>query len=185
MLNIVSSILAPQVATPTNSYESIATTTLSTTTASITFSSISSSYTHLQVRGIAKTSTAGTSVENMYIRLNGDTAANYALHYLMGSGAAASAGGAGSDTQMVGFNFIPQVGNTPFGTTVIDILDYANTNKYKTTRFLAGADLNGSGYVSLGSGLWMNTAAVTSITLLPGSGSFVQYSSFALYGIKG
>jgi hypothetical protein len=48
-----------------------------------------------------------------------------------------------------------------------------------------GFDANGSGYVSLGSGLWMNTAAVTSIKLSPYSGTFVQYTQFALYGIKG
>jgi hypothetical protein len=71
-----------------------------------------------------------------------------------------------------------------FAANVIDILDYANTNKYKTTRSFSGADNNGSGFVQFMSGLWMNTAAITSITILPNSDNFAQYSSFALYGIK-
>jgi hypothetical protein len=70
-----------------------------------------------------------------------------------------------------------------FGAGIVDILDYANTNKYKTLRALAGVDFNGSGRVGLTSGLWQSTSAINAITL-EGS-SFVQYSSFALYGIKG
>jgi hypothetical protein len=68
---------------------------------------------------------------------------------------------------------------------VIDILDYANVNKYTTIRVLGGADLNGSGAINLVSGLWMNTAAVTSFLISADSGNLAQYSSFALYGIKG
>jgi hypothetical protein len=74
-----------------------------------------------------------------------------------------------------------------FSGFVIDILDYANTNKYKTIRYLSGYDANGSGRVGLGSGSWRSTSAVTSITLqgLEYSSNYKQYSSFALYGIKG
>jgi hypothetical protein len=32
--------------------------------------------------------------------------------------------------------------------------------------------------------LWSDTAAITSITLTAASGSFVQHSSFYLYGVK-
>jgi len=183
--NIIAASLDIAAAVSTNSYESIATYNLATTTASVTFSSISSSYTHLQVRAIAKSSTTGTSVNDMWIRFNGDTGSNYAWHYLMGVGSTVLAGSGATQTKCLVPNPAPYVGNTPFGTIVMDVLDYGNTNKYKTARSLAGADLNGTGWVSLSSGLWMNTAAITSITLLPGADSFVQYSSFALYGIKG
>jgi len=71
-----------------------------------------------------------------------------------------------------------------FGTAVIDILDYANTNKYKTVRTLAGWDANGSGLVSFWSGSWRNTNATTTITLLPNLGNWAQYSQFALYGVN-
>ena len=73
-----------------------------------------------------------------------------------------------------------------FGAYVVDVLDYANTNKYKTVRTLGGKDLNGSGQEGLYSNLWKNTNAITDITLkVVGGSNFVQYSHFALYGIKG
>jgi hypothetical protein len=68
---------------------------------------------------------------------------------------------------------------------VIDILDYANTNKYKTTRTLGGFDANGSGEQGLFSGLWMSATAVTSIDLIATSGNWTTDTRFALYGIKG
>jgi len=52
-------------------------------------------------------------------------------------------------------------------------------------RGLAGQDRNGAGQISFNSGLWMNTAAVTTLTFTLQSGSFVTYSQLALYGIRG
>jgi hypothetical protein len=73
-----------------------------------------------------------------------------------------------------------------FAGYVIDILDYANTNKNKTIRSLAGSDANGSGTIWFGSIAWLSTSAITSLSFNIESGSnFTQYSSFALYGIKG
>ena len=72
-----------------------------------------------------------------------------------------------------------------YGVNVIDILDYANTNKYKTLRVLTGIDVNGSGgYVQLSSGLWQSSSAITSITLT-NSTNYTTATQFALYGIKG
>jgi hypothetical protein len=72
-----------------------------------------------------------------------------------------------------------------YGVGVIDLLDYTNTNKYKTKRAISGLDVNGSGGgIDIDSSLWMNTNAVTSIKLFPDVGSLVQYSTFALYGVN-
>jgi hypothetical protein len=76
-------------------------------------------------------------------------------------------------------------GASMFSGEVIDILDYANTNKYKTTRLINGRDQNGSGFIWFNSGLWQNTNAITSLTFTAQNGNYAQYSSFALYGIKG
>ena len=72
-----------------------------------------------------------------------------------------------------------------FGVGIIDILDYTNTNKFKTTRSFTGRDANGSGWVWFGSSLWKNSAAINTITIIPTIGTgFQQYTQFALYGIK-
>ena len=165
----------------TNNFSSIATVTVGSGGASsITFSSIPSTYTHLQIRGIYGQSYS-TSKE-ILMSFNGDNGTNYTTHQLYGSGSGAYAyGGTGITSTYVG-----QSGGTAnyFGTTIIDILDYANTNKNKTARMLWGFDMNGSGQIFLSSSLWSNTSAITSITLAQSSGNMAQYSSFALYGVK-
>jgi hypothetical protein len=170
---------------PANSYFQIGTTTVGAGgSATITFSSIPATYTHLQIRALCKSTIADSSVGSIFGQFNSDTGSNYARHYVNGSGSAAASSGSASITSMFfGTNINANVSNG-FASNVIDILDYANTNKYKTTRSLSGADSNGAGFVQFMSGLWMNTAAITSITILPVSDSFAQYSSFALYGIK-
>ena len=171
------------------SYESIATTTVGAGgSASISFSSIPSTYTHLQIRGIARM-TASQDRDSIKLTFNSDTGSNYARHSLWGSGSAASAFGAASEAFVILTDFAAATATASiFGTAVIDVLDYTNTNKYTTVRSLGGVDLNAAVtvYDGLNSGLWMNTAAITSITLTPYTGAnFAQYSSFALYGIKG
>jgi hypothetical protein len=166
----------------TNSYESISTTVLGSTTASVTFSSIVGTYTHLQVRFIAR----GASGGGILTTLNSDTGANYSYHNLTGEGSTASANSGVSASNMLFVrNGGIQTAASTFTAGVIDILDYSNTNKYKTLRTLNGGDANGSGNIQLESGSWRNTAAITSITLTHNGTGFTQYSSFALYGIKG
>ena len=152
----------------------------------ITFTNIPSTYSHLQIRGIARSSFA-TINGGFAIRLNSDTGNNYTVHILYGNGASAAAAAVTSDTsssvaEIAGANASSNI----FSASVIDILDYTNTNKYKTIRSLSGVDTNGSGQLRFGSGLWQNTNAVTSVTLLDyNGGTLQQYSQFALYGIKG
>ena len=181
MLNTIAGMLSGGLA-PTD-YESIATTTVGAGgTSTITFSSIPSTYSHLQIRYIGRNSVNNSVIK---ITLNSDTAANYSLHYLYGNGATVAAGGAASQSNMEANMAVSSYSANVFGCGVMDLLDYANTNKYKTLRVLNGFDNNGSGQVTFSSGSWRNTNAVTSITLIPNSsGNFEQYSSFALYGIK-
>lgn len=177
------------VAAATASYESIATTTVGAGgTSTITFSSVPSTYAHLQIRALARTDRSSGAQDALRIRFNSDTGSNYALHYLFGDGTSASAGASTSITGMFadGFTGANNLSNV-FGAGIIDILDYVNTNKYKTIRCLSGWNDNGTydGRIWLESGLWMNTNAVSTVTITPGSGTnFVQYSHFALYGIK-
>jgi hypothetical protein len=146
----------------------------------VNFTNIPGTYTHLQIRGIAP----GSNDSDVWIRFNSDTGSNYAAHRIYGDGSSVSAGANTTSTKIdtaartSGSSSIP-------APAVIDILDYANTNKYKTLRSLFGWDNNGSGYIMFSSGLWMNTSAITSIKLFPQVGSFQQYAQFALYAVKG
>jgi hypothetical protein len=170
---------------PEGAYDSLATVTVpSGGVASIEFAGIPTGYKHLQVRGIARGTTADTSVL-LRIQLNSDTGSNYARHNITGDGSSASATNDASQT-VGGVGNISAANATAsiFGTVVCDILDYANTNKYKTIRSLAGNDRNGSGVVGLFSSLWMNTNAISTIKLFPAAANFAEYSTFALYGIK-
>lgn len=173
---------------PAGAYESIATTTVGAGgTSTITFSGIPSTYTHLQIRILGRTNRSDQNGDFFQTTFNGDTTSNYSWHFLKGDGSSASAV-AGASQSMMESNRIPGslIGSNIFGAIIIDILDYADTNKYKTIRSLGGYDGNGSGEIYLNSGNWRSTSAITSITLNnSGSRTIQQYSSFALYGIKG
>jgi 2-methylaconitate cis-trans-isomerase PrpF len=168
-------------------FESIATVSVgSGGAANVEFTSIPGTYTHLQIRGIAKTTTSATKdFEVLYMRFNGDTGSNYAFHVLVGSGTSATAGNGVNQSLMFGPYASKSGLADAFAGTVMDILDYANTNKYKTARILTGIDMNGVGEFAFQSGLWRNTNAITSITIYPNANNIAQYSTFALYGIKG
>jgi len=193
VLGIVASQISGHLFAPSGAYDSIATVTVgSGGSSTITFSSIPSTYKHLQIRLIGRTSRSAANSDQINIRFNSDSGANYSTnHYLEGNGSAAGAGTAGtSGTQMVVYRLTadgaPSLANA-FGAYIVDILDYSDTNKYKTLRSLGAQDQNTIGgalfYVSA---LWMSTSAVNSITITPNVGPlFNEYSQFALYGIKG
>lgn len=172
-----------------NSYESIQTFNISSNTTSVSFTSIPSTYKHLQIRAISRSNYTGSGggIEN-YLTFNSDTANNYYYHVLAGNGATAASTAAGSMQPNLVVGYSPRASDlaNDFCAYVVDILDYQNTNKYKVIRSLAGEDYNGSGTIRFWSGNWNSTAAVSTVTItcLP-SNSFTQYSSFALYGIKG
>lgn len=155
---------------------------------SITFSNIPSTYTHLQLRYISRGTTSALTVETR-IRFNNDSGASayYGGHQLFGDGASATANADGTTSSSY-LMFSPAASEAAniFAVGVTDILDYSNSNKNKTIRSLGGFDKNGAtGYVLLRSGLWINTNAITSISIYPVSDNFAQNSQFALYAVKG
>jgi hypothetical protein len=153
--------------------------------ASIDFTSIPSTYQHLQIRVLARGTTSATDQEQ-YITYNGTSTNYYSAHILYGTGSSALS----TVSTYSSVNLVPRLvaansTASTFSSYITDILDYANTNKYKTIRSLGGFDANGSGEIDLMSGLWMNTSAITSINIRPSSGNFAQYSKFSLYGYMG
>lgn len=171
--------------TSATAFESIATYTSTGSSGDIVFSSIPSNYSHLQIRGILRTNDTG-SFNNQALRFNGDTASNYALHRLRGDGTNGAANATVNIGSINDFMRAPGTGvsSNIFAAAIIDILDYANTNKFKTIRVFNGVDDNGSGQIILTSGLWRNTNAITTITITPSGGTAITGSTLALYGIK-
>jgi hypothetical protein len=174
-----------------NSYESISTVTVgSGGAATISFSSIPSTYKHLQIRIMARSNRATFPVDDPVMQLNGDTGSNYTNHTIYGDGATTGTFASAPRSNIRGAGSLASSAGSGWSAGVVDILDYTNTNKYKTVRWLQGFDTNGTvagygGLVVFTSGSWMNTAAVTSISFeVEGSRSYTEYSSFALYGIK-
>ena len=170
---------------PEGAYDALATVTLSASAASITFAGIPTGYKHLQIRGIGRAANSVTD-ENLVIQLNNDTGTNYNLHNLYGTGAATGAN-SGANASVSYFARVSGASSTAniFGVAVADILDYADTNKFKTIRSLSGHDQNGSGYITLMSGAWRSTSAVTTITIKnDAAANIAAGSSFALFGVK-
>lgn len=185
MLNNIAALLDSG-AVAVGDYESIATATPAGTT-TFTFSSIPSTYKHLQIRYTARDARL-IGINSFNMTFNGDTGSNYMRgHILYGTGSAAGASALSTSFTSIqaGYEAAASAAANTFGVGVIDILDYANTNKYKTSRTLCGTDLNGSGEIDFMSGLYMSTTAISSITLtVATSANWATNTSFALYGVK-
>lgn len=177
---------------PTTSFESIQTITVgSTPQAAIEFTSIPSTYKHLQIRYIARDNRASTGADDLYMTFNSGASATYSWRRLVSEGSTPSSTGSGNESYISISAAAVSRGNNAsgiFGAGIIDILDYANTNKFKTSKEFYGLDTNGgSGGVAFSSGMWYgSTNAINSVKFIAeASSSFVQHTRFALYGIKG
>jgi hypothetical protein len=159
---------------------------LASETADITFNNIPQTYTHLQVRYFTKSVYSSGTTDSMYFRANGDSSGAYSAHFLRGNGSAGSSGDAGVSTYgWTGNQANSGTGMTSiYGSGTLDILDYSNTNKYKTFKFFGGYDANGSGVVILSSSNWRSTTGITSLTFGFTNGNHAVGSTMALYGIK-
>ncbi len=160
-------------------YEAIATVTVGAGGASsIDFTSIPATYTDLKLALSIRSN--GASEDISLISFNGNTS-NFSNKYVQGNGAAASSG----SIARWGGNYTASnnTANT-FGNAEIYITNYAGSTakSYSTDNV---TETNGTtAYAGLTANLWNNTAAITSITLAPNTGSYVQYSTATLYGIK-
>lgn len=154
--------------------------------ASVNFnlSGIDPTYKHLQLRYVARTSQS-TPYGDVLFRLNGDSGSNYAWHQLRGNGSSVSSSAFTSQAQIL----LETTGNTAtsnnFGAGVTDVLDAFSTSKNTTIRVLIARAESGDNGIFLKSGVWLNTSAVTSLSVSVPSANFLSGSRFSLYGSKG
>ncbi len=162
---------------PTPTYIPLGTITITGSPTEVQFNSIAQSYRDLILVGDFSTNTTS---DMPGIRFNGDSGANYNTVIMLGSGTSA-------------FSY-SRTGRTSgwmewysaSGKQLIEcsIMDYSVTDKHKTVLFRRDQAGN---VTSAGAIRWANTAAITSISIIPaaetGSGAFNSGSTFSLFGI--
>jgi hypothetical protein len=169
-------------------YDLIETVILTSNVASMTFSGLStysSTYKHFQIRGAVRATLAATS-ESFGLRFNGDSSTAYTQHGLVGTGTSVVSFSASPATQNIanpGQITAANATANSFSGFVLDVLDPYSTTKNTTFRCLLGS--TGYNNIALDSGVYLNTAAISSISLLAGNQNLAIGSRFSLYGIKG
>lgn len=152
-----------------------------------TFSDIPQTFTHLRLVCDLRSTRAAVSASTAFFRFNGDsTAANYNLERLNASGTTASASsGIGTIAGMYNDIIATDAPANDSTTIDVDIFFYRSARNKKAIAKAAGrtatAAANHSVYVP--AWWWLNTAAITSITVLEGNTSnFDSSSRLRLYG---
>jgi len=176
--------------------EAIGTMYLHDDTTLATFSSIPATYEHLQLRmSVRSTKVSTHGYENGRLVINGDgdaTANNYSWH-------AMTAGGTSVGTSIVAAAdrtysmWLTNTATQDYGFIVVDIYDYANTNKNTSFTWTStnnvgqgnsGGD-SGQPQMMWGGGMWNSTAAVNSVGYGPYSTHDLERgSSLSLYGVN-
>jgi len=148
--------------------------------ASMSFTSIPSTYTDLLVEWSGRTTQSAIST-NAEISFNGSTA-NFTGKYLEGSGS--GSGASGSYPRFVGVDAGSNATSNTFSNNMVYVPNYAGSNNKSFSADSAQENNIAQAQLTLNAGLWSQTAAITSITITPASGSYVQYSTAYLYGIS-
>lgn len=197
ILGVVASSISGHLTPPySTDYYSIATYTVSGgSTTSFSFNSIPQTYKHLQLRCSWQNSyfSLQQNERAFFLTFNGDGGNNYTFHQLYAYGDGTIGSNSTTPTAYVASNTTINSDANTFGVSIIDILDYTNTNKNKTCKVFGGISNNGvnsgsNDVMQLRSGLWVNTSAISSINIAvqtTSSTTFLANSQFALYGIKG
>lgn len=153
-----------------NTYEAIFTETASAVS-SVTFSSIPSTYTDL----VCIVQAANSTNTDLGIRFNGDTASNYSVTLLVGNGSSATSTRYSSQNEIYLDITGTQTGQMTY---IVNVQNYSNATTYKTTL----TRYSNAGVAAEASvGLWRSTAAINSVTIKNGAGTFT--GQVTLYGI--
>jgi hypothetical protein len=167
-------------------YEWLETALPSTGDSTVTFSNLNTSYgstyQHLQLRIVSKRGS-----NRFGVQFNGDTGSNYAMHFLYGTGSTVASGASTSTTAITTNIGRTAGGDSSVGASIVDILDPFETTKNTTVRSLTGNQLQG--LIVLYSGVWLNTNALTSLSVVqtePTSGvsTWEAGTRISLYGMR-
>jgi hypothetical protein len=160
---------------PTPTYTPLATVTLATTTSSVTFGSIPATYRDLIL--VCSFAYPGSNASYVALRFNGDSGGNYNRVSMEGNGSTASSfSESGASAGFIFGGFL----NTNPTSVLTQIMDYSATDKHKT--YLSRGN-SSSAVVGALAGRWANTAAITSVQVIPTLNNFYSGTTISLYGV--
>lgn len=154
--------------------------------ANMNFTSIPSGFRSLQLRWALRGSTSADST-GLIVQFNGDSGTNYdqqSVTIIHLTSSPNEQNGTGSPA--VGTISAATASANHFGTGTADIENYSSTNMFKSVRAKGGYSVTtGTSQRAIVDTwvLWRNTAALSSMLLLPGAGQFDVGSWAGLYGI--
>lgn len=162
----------------------ISRTTLTTTAASVTFNSIPQTYQTLKLVVSARGST--TIDDTLIMRINNDSGSNYSRRAVYGIGSSALSYGQDPSTiGTAGAVVLDSYTASTFSSTDIALPNYSSTTVYKPISVDSVTENNATtAYQYLWAGLWKSNSAITSLVLLPTTGTLSSGSTFSLYGVS-
>lgn len=148
--------------------------------ANIEFTSIPGTYTDLLVK-----LSANATTQTPRVRFNNSSSSIYSERLLYGSGSTAASA---SNTNTTYYDWIALNNSSTssfFGNSEFYIPNYAGgNNKSVSSDSVLEVNSTTGNSLYLDAGLWASSAAITSILIYNGVGTFNQYSTARLYGIK-
>ena len=160
-------------------YEPITHYTFSSAATSYVFTAIPQTYTDLVLVIRSQVATVNNST---FIRFNGDTGSNYGYIIMSGNSAGTFVGTRNVTDSRIFTDYYAAAPGTPnTNVSITNIQNYTNTTTFKSTLSRSAIALYGLDFIA---GVWKNTAAITSITVIQPTYNFTTSTTMTLYGIK-
>ena len=167
-----------------NTYVAIAKSVLTSSAASVTFSSIVSTYTDLLLVASCRSDRASSDVDLLKIRFNGASVDTNLTSRIMWGDGTSSQSNSRAYAEPARINGSTTTSNT-FSNVEIYLSNYANSTAKPISTNGVSENNATTAYATISAGLFNDTTAISSITLLLAVGpNFVSGSRFDLYGIK-
>lgn len=171
----------------TSAITKLATVTADGTSSSIDFTGFSSAYDDLIIKvNVRSSRNSGPIQDGLNIKFNSLGGTNYAYQYMF-CDAGAAQGDAANNTNLIFAGYIPSANASAniFSSAEIYISDYKDTTHNKAVKANVVGENDGSqAYMTFCAGSFLNTSAITTISLLTGSGqNWISGSTAILYGV--
>jgi hypothetical protein len=151
--------------------------------ASIDFTSIPSTYTDLCL-DISIRDSQGGAANAALVSFNGSTS-SFTVRHLQGQPSVSpNVNSATTPARFIGNSDSSGATASTFSSISLYIPNYAGSANKSYSADAATENNATEAYSNIVAGLWSNTAAINQVTISPSGGTFVQYSTAYLYGVK-